>query len=452
MNLPPRVHFIGIGGIGISGLARIFLEFGLKVSGSDLFDSPSIKYLKNNKANIKIGKHRAENLGSDVELVVYTNAIQKNNPEYKAAQRKKIKLMSYPQCLGHLLRDYIPLVVSGTHGKSTTTAMLAKIFLSAGLDPSILVGTKIKECDNNNARLGLGRHFILEGDEYKEAFLNYSPVGLIINNIEADHLDYYKDESAVVKAFQKLSRKVPTGGFVIANADDANVMKSVRGVKCRLITFGLKHGDYQAMHIRRHGELTRFAVKGLENFDLALKVPGLHNVKNALAACVLALTFGVNLETIKKALLAYEGAWRRFEIKSEKGGVLFIDDYAHHPTEIRVTLAAARQLFAGRRIWCVFQPHSQDRTRKLFSDFVSAFGDCDWLVLTEIYHVAGRENTHAVSAESLYKEIKVHKKNCLYFKNYKTIPKILSKKLVSGDVVITMGAGNITEISDSYLK
>ncbi len=452
MKLPRSVHFIGIGGIGISGLAKIFLEFGLKVSGSDLFDSPGIRYLKNNKANIKIGRHRAENVADDVELVVYTNAIKKNNPEYRAAQRKGIKLMSYPQCVGRLLQDYIPLVVSGTHGKSTTTAMLAKIFLSAGLDPSILVGTKIKECDNNNSRLGLGRHFILEGDEYKEAFLNYSPLGLIINNIEADHLDYYKNESAIIRAFQKLARKVPAKGFVIANADDANVMKSVRGVKCRLITYGLKHGDYQAMHIRRYGELTRFAVKGPENFDLALKVPGLHNVQNALAACVLALTFRISLETIKKALLAYEGAWRRFEIKSKKRGILFIDDYAHHPTEIKVTLATARQLFIGRRIWCVFQPHSQDRTRKLFSGFVSAFKDCDWLVLTEIYHVAGRENTRPFSAKSLYKEIKTYKKNCIYFKNYKTIPRILSKKLISGDVVITMGAGNITEISDGYLK
>ena len=452
MNLPRKVHFIGIGGIGISGLAKIFLEFGLKVTGSDLFDSPTIEYLKDGKAVIKIGKHRAESLANDTGLVVYTNAIRSDNPEYKKAKKLKIKMLSYPQCLGSLLQDYIPLVVTGTHGKSTVTAMLAKIFLEAGLDPTVLVGTKIKECDNNNSRLGLSRYFILEGDEYKEAFLNYVPVALIINNIEADHLDYYKDEPAVVRAFQKLAHKVPQGGFIIANADDTNVSKAIHGVKCRLITFGLNHGDYQATHIRRHGELTRFAVKGLENFDLALKIPGVHNVKNALAACLLASVFGIKYEIIKKALLAYGGAWRRFEIKSEKNKILFIDDYAHHPTEIKATLNTARQIFVGRRIWCIFQPHSQDRTKKLFNDFVGSFSDCDFLVLTEIFHVAGRENTRPISSKSLFDKIRVDKKSTQFIKNYKNIPKLISKKLLPGDVVITMGAGNITEISDSYIK
>jgi UDP-N-acetylmuramate--alanine ligase len=454
MNLASlkKIHFVGIGGIGISALARLMQSSGKTISGSDLVGSDIISGLKKYGALITIGRHSPKNIPSDADLVVYTNAIKKTNPELKRAQQLKIPALSYPACLGLMMQQYRPLVVAGTHGKSTTTSMLAKIFITAGFDPTVVVGTKIKECHGSNARLGGGQYFIAEGDEYKEAFLNYQPLGLIINNIEADHLDYYKTEKNVVKAFIKLVKKIPAEGFLVANADDINVKKATERAACRVVTFGLANGDYLATHIVRHGELTRFAVKGLEQFDLAITVPGLHNVKNALAACVLALSFGIRPEVIQKALLEYSGAWRRFEIKGEHKGVVIIDDYAHHPTEIRATLAAARQSFPGRRIWCIFQPHSRDRTKRLFDDFVHAFNDCDKLILTEIYQVAGREGKSKISGLKLAQAIEKTKQDIIFIKDYIKITSAVAKQLKSRDVVITMGAGTITLVSDQLIK
>jgi UDP-N-acetylmuramate--alanine ligase len=451
INKHKKIHFIGIGGIGVSGLARILLELGKEISGSDLVGSAITDELKKLGATIIIGKHQTRNVPVDCDTVIYTNAAKKSNPEYKKAIKLKKYLASYPEYVGHVLKNYIPIVVVGTHGKSTTTSMLAKIFLEAQLDPTILVGTKISECDGSNARLGLGRHFIVEGDEYKAAFLNYTPVGLIINNIEADHLDFYKNLTGVIKAFTKLITSVPKGGFVIANADDQNIEKILSKAKCRVITFGLEKGDYRALHVVQHGEITRFAVQGLERFDLAIRVPGLHNVRNALAACIMALSFGIKHETIQKALLNYTGAWRRFEVKGEKDGLVVVDDYAHHPTEIKATLAAARKFFPNKKIWCIFQPHSGDRTKQLFNDFVTSFRDCDCLIMTEIYRVAGRERDTKISSKKLSEVIKKTHANTQFIANYKKVPALIKDKLGHADVVITMGAGTITEISNQFL-
>lgn len=446
-----RVHFIGIGGIGISALAKMMIGLGKKVSGSDLNDSKIASDLEKKETKINLGPHKASNLADDVDLVVYTNAIKKTNPELKKALKLKITSLSYPELLGKIMASYLPLVVTGTHGKSTTTAMLAHIFIEAGFDPTVVVGTNIYEF-NGNMRLGLGKYFIAEGDEYKEAFLNYNPVGLIINNIEADHLDYYKNTENIIKAFKRLIKKVPPGGFVVANVQDENVVQAITGARCKVIKFGLEYGDYFATHIVHYGELTRFAVKGLERFDLAIRVPGVHNVQNALAAAILALAFGIPIELIQKGLLKYRGAWRRFEIKGKKKGVIIVDDYAHHPTEIKATLKTARQCFPGKRIWCVFQPHSVHRTKKLFKDFVQSFEDCDKLVLTKIYQVAGRDKKGKTSSRDLEKEIKKKKKDVVLVKELNKVTPYLKNRLKSGDVVITMGAGDITKVSDELVK
>jgi len=446
-----EVHFIGIGGIGISALAKMLIELGKKVTGSDLNDSEIASDLEKKGAKINLGPHKASNLADDVNLVVYTKAIKKTNPELKKALKLKITSLSYPELLGKIMASYLPLVVTGTHGKSTTTAMLAYIFIEAGFDPTVVVGTNIHEF-NGNMRLGLGKYFIAEGDEYKEAFLNYNPVGLIINNIEADHLDYYKNTENIIKAFKCLVKKVPSGGFVVANVQDENVVQAITNVRCKVIKFGLEHGDYFATHIVHYGELTRFAVKGLERFDLAIRVPGAHNVQNALAAATLALAFGIPIESIQKGLLKYRGAWRRFEIKGKKKGVIIVDDYAHHPTEIKATLKTARQYFPGKRIWCVFQPHSGHRTKKLFKDFVQSFEDCDRLVLTEIYQVAGRDKKEKISSRDLEKEIKKIGKDVTLIKVLDKVTPYLRKKIKAGDVIITMGAGDITKVSEELVK
>lgn len=453
MNLQKinHVYFIGIGGIGISAIAAMMLELGKIVYGSDTDNSPIIENLIKKGAIIRIGAQKAINIPKKIDLVIYTNALNQSNPELLKAKQLKITILKYSEFLAKLMHNYISIVVSGTHGKSTVTAMLAKIFTLAGLDPTVVVGTKVQEF-NSNFRLGLGRYFIVEGDEYKDAFLQYQPIGLIINNIEADHLDYFKNINNIINSFKKIVKKIPLGGFLIVNGEDENIKKVIEVANCRIINFGLNHGNYYATHVIRHGELTRFAVKGLEQFDLAIRLPGLHNIQNALAASVMSLSFGINIEIIKKALLEYRGAWRRFEIKGEFNGITVIDDYAHHPTEIKATLKAARQFFINRRIWCIFQPHSSHRTESLFSDFVKSFDNCDNLILTDIYKVAGREKGKKFSIEKLQNAILNNKNNSILIKMMNKIPIYLKKNVIKGDVIIIMGAGDINNITNAVIS
>lgn len=451
LNKIKKIYFIGIAGIGVSALAKLMLDMKKQVTGSDLVDSDIITQLKKQGAKCFIGQHQAKNISRDFDLVVYSNAVPKTNSELKQAKKLKIHCLSYPEFLGEIMKGKFPIIVAGTHGKSTTTAMLATILIEAGLDPTVVVGTKLPIL-NGNARLGKSKYMVVEGDEYKAAFLNYSPRGLIINSIEPDHLDYYKNLKNIISAFRQLVKKVPSHGLIVARADDENVKSVLKSARCKVITFGLKKGDFLATHIIQHGELTRFSIKGPERFDLALRVPGVHNALNALASGIMALALGIKQETIKKALLKYQGVWRRFEIKGEKRGIVIVDDYAHHPTEIKATLYAAKQYFRGQRIWCVFQPHQRNRTLTLFKDFVHSFADCDKLILTEIFDVAGREHDEKISSQDLTKAIKKIKNYVVYIKELKDITPYLTKKLKAGDVVITMGAGDITKISDELIK
>ncbi|MDD5626539.1 MAG: Mur ligase family protein [Patescibacteria group bacterium] len=425
-----KIHFIGIGGIGISGLARIYLEKGYKISGSDLADSETIKDLRKLGAQVKIGKHQKGNLPLNTNLVVYNLAISENNSELREAKARGIRSLTYPEALGELTKKYFTLCVSGTHGKTTTTGMISLILLKAGLDPAIIIGSKLKELNNANARLGESKYLVIEADEYKRAFLNYHPDIIVITNIEEDHLDYYKDLKDIQAAFKNFVKLLPQGGFLIA------VSNIVSLFHCFIVKKGIKIIDYE-----------KGPRKAIEH---ALKITGEHNVKNALAAFAVGKVLGIKEEIILKALDGYTGAWRRFEIKYDKE-VTVIDDYAHHPTEIRATLRAARQKYGKRRIWCVYQPHQIQRTEKLFRGFSEAFQDADRVMITKIFGVLGRDEISkanlTVLSQKLAREISRKRPQAVYSEHFSEIIHYLLKNIRRNDVVMIMGAGDINQLT-----
>ncbi len=444
-----KIHCIGIGGAGVSAIANMTLQLGGSVSGSDIYHNSVIDDLVKKGAKVKIGKHKASNISKGTEVVVYSNAIKKNNPELLKAKKLGLILYSYPEYIGQLSNKYTTIVVSGTHGKSTTTAMLAHIFIAAGMDPTVIMGA-YDNVFHSNARIGLGKYLIIEGDEYKEAFLHYQPQALIVNNIEEDHLDHYKSIDNISKAFKKLINHVTPFGLVVANADDENISRITKNINNKIVTYGFEKGAYQAKHYLQSGELTQCIVTGPENFDIDLRVPGKHNIYNALASATMALSFGISIETIKNGLKNYKGIKRRMEIIGKNKGAIIIDDYAHHPSEISATLKTVKEIYPNKNIYCVFQPHSKNRTKKLLVQFKKAFAHCDKLILTDIYDVAGRDKKENVTIKDL-KEV-IEKSNITVILNYKNIPKNIKKCLSSNDVVVFMGAGTITESAHQLVR
>ncbi|MGB2762011.1 MAG: UDP-N-acetylmuramate--L-alanine ligase [Minisyncoccales bacterium] len=446
-----KIHFIGIGGIGISALAQYYLEIGEQVSGSDLVSSEITEKLKKQGPKIFIGAHNAKNLtkiiGREKDKflkVIYSPAVQEDNPELKEAKKLGIKCLSYPEALGELTKKYFTIAITGTHGKSTTTAMTALILIKAGLDPTVIVGTKVKEFKNSNFRMGKSKYLIIEACEYEESFLNYWPKIAIITNIEKEHLDYYKNLKNILKAFEKFVSHLPKNGILITNREDKNISK---------------------LHIQVQKRSFSIKQKDTEKLKKILKVPGEHNIYNALAALSIARTLKIPDKVSYKVLSEYKGSWRRFEIKKTtiNNHLLFIiSDYAHHPTEVKVTLKACREKFSKQKIWCVFQPHQYQRTYYLFNDFVKVFKqaiDKNWidrLIITDIYDVAGREEKKIkskVSSEKLVEEIKNNLTNFAMTRNVKYISSIkqtaayLKKNLRDKEILIIMGAGDIYKLS-----
>jgi len=409
-----RVHFIGIGGIGVSALAQYYLAKGHSVSGSDLVRSEITDFLKKKGVKIRTGKHSVDSyIIQQADLVIYSPAVKATNPELREAKRKKIKCLSYPQALGELTKKHFTIAISGTHGKSTTTAMLGLLLTKAGLDPTVIVGTKVKEFGNSNYREGRSDCLVIEACEYDESFLNYSPDIIVITNIEADHLDFFKNFGNVLKAFKTFTARLKKGGTLITEKN-----------------------------YKRPGD-----AKKLKKI---LKAPGEHNVSNALAALSVARILKVPDKVSFKALSGYKGSWRRFEEK-KLGKLTIISDYGHHPTEIKVTLEAARKKYPKKKIWCVYQPHQYQRTYYLLKDFIRVFSQVpvDKLIITDIYDVAGREETKIkkkVSSEKLAKTVK--KESVSYIKKDK-IPNYLEKELPREAVLIIMGAGDIYKLVDS---
>lgn len=416
-----KVHFIGIGGIGTSALARHYLEKAWQVSGSDVLRTDTINSLEEKGVEIIIGEQTEENI-KDYDLVIYSPAVKEHNPELKEAINKGIKTMSYPQALGELTKEYFTIAISGTHGKSTTTAMLGLIMIKAGLDPTIIIGTKLKEFNNSNYRAGKSNYLLIEACEHEESFLNYWPKIIVITNIEEDHLDYYSNIENIEKAFNKFVSHLNGKGILIKRKD-VNINRES-------INFSLED-------------------KEIEELKKTMKVPGDFNILNALASLKVARALGIDDKISFNALSEYLGSWRRFEILNLNNFII-IDDYAHHPTEIEVTLKAAREKYPDKKIYCVFQPHQHQRTKLLFNEFVAVFKKAlndnliDKLLLIDVYDVLGREGEEDekdYSSEKLAIEINN--------KRAKRIERIaLNQEIKETEVLIMMGAGDIYELSE----
>lgn len=450
---PIHIHFIGIGGISMSGLAEILLEEGFTVSGSDSKESPLTQKLEQLGATIFYGQ-KASNIIDGIDCVVYTAAIHRENAELIEAVAKKIPMLTRAELLGQLMKNYkTPIAVSGTHGKTTTTSMLSHILLAGEKDPTISVGG-ILQAIGGNIRVGHSETFITEACEYTNSFLNFFPKIGIILNIEEDHLDFFKDLEDIRHSFHQFAALIPTDGTLIINNDIKNYEEICEGLDCRIVTCGSSlSSDYSSENVR-------FDEKGLASFDLIkrgetvcriqLSVPGYHNVSNALTCIAAAELLEIPMKTIKQGLLAFTGTDRRFEYKGMMNGVTIIDDYAHHPTEILATLKAAKN-YPHKELWCVFQPHTYTRTKAFFHEFAEVLSHTDHLVLADIF--AAREtDTLGVSSKDLAAEVARLGTDAHYFSSFEEIEMFLKEHCVSGDLLITMGAGDVVNIGEDLLK
>jgi UDP-N-acetylmuramate--alanine ligase len=444
-----NIHFVGIGGIGMSGIAEILINQGFLVSGSDMNKSDNTDYLAKLGAKIFIG-HYPENI-KDAEVVVYSSAVKVNdNPETKAAFERKIPVIRRAEMLAEVSRLNYNISIAGTHGKTTTTSMIGLILIEAGIDPTVIVGGRLKDLGGTNARLGHGKWTVLEADEYDRSFLQLSPTLAIVNNMELEHLDIYSDFDDLKSTFAEFANKVPFYGKICLGLDDSGVRDLLPLLNKRFVTYGLsKHSDIRATNIKHSGRSSTFTVfeHGKELGDATINIPGEHNVKNALAAITAARELNIGFEIICKALKQFNGVFRRFEIKGEKNGITIIDDYAHHPSEVAATLKAARDAW-NRRVVCIFQPHTYTRTQALASDFGKSFDDADLLIVTDVY--AARENPiEGISGKTISDAaFDSGHKNVLYMPEFDTLFQNVKPLLQEGDIVLTVGAGSIWKIAD----
>jgi len=449
---PIHIHFIGIGGISMSGLAEILLEEDFHISGSDSKASELTKQLEKKGATLFYGQ-RASNIRDDVDLVVYTAAIKKDNPELAEVVQRGLPMLTRAELLGQIMKNYgVPIAVSGTHGKTTTTSMVSSILLAAELDPTISVGGILKGI-GGNIRIGKSDFFVTEACEYTNSFLSFSPKIGIILNIEEDHLDFFKDLADIRSSFRRFAQLLPADGLLVINADIEHYEEITQGLACRVITFGMKDSaDYRAEQISYDenacASFTAVKSSGMIG-QMTLHVPGIYNVTNALAAIALADDLSVSPALMQKGFDAFHGTDRRFEYKGTIGGVTVIDDYAHHPTEIRATLNAAKN-YPHKKIWCVFQPHTYTRTKAFFQDFAEALSLADKVILADIY--AAREtDTLGISSKDLAAAIAENGTEAYYFPSFDDIENFLLQNCIHGDLLITMGAGDIVKVGENLL-
>jgi len=453
-NHPIHIHFIGIGGISMSGLAEILLDKRFTVSGSDNQSSPLTEKLEKGGARIFIGQ-RASNITPEIDLVVYTAAIHEDNPELMEVRARKIPTLTRAELLGQLMRNYdTPIAVSGTHGKTTTTSMISEIFLENEMDPTISVGGLLKSL-GGNIRIGQSGNFITEACEYTNSFLSFYPRVGIILNIEEDHLDFFKDIKDIRHSFHEFAKRLPAeNGILIINAEIPDYREITDGLSCRVVTYGLGEGyDYSAANIT-FDEFARGSFdlikKGETIARIGLGVTGRHNVSNALPAIAISDIMNIPMPAIKQGLLTFTGTDRRFEYKGECHGFAIVDDYAHHPTEIRATLKTARR-YPHKHTWCVFQPHTYTRTKAFFDDFADALTIADNVILTDIF--AAREtDTLGVSSKALAEAVAARGTNAYYFPSFEETEDFILKNCIPGDLVITMGAGNVVTIAEDLLR
>ncbi len=447
-----KIHFIGIGGISMSSLAEILLNKGHIISGSDMRTSPLTEKLEKLGAAIYIGQ-TAENI-KDYDLVVYTAAVKADNPELQAAISKGLKVIDRAELVGMLMLTYTkPVSIAGTHGKTTTSSILTEIFLKADTNPTVSIGG-ILPTINGNFRMGGDEYFILETCEYCDSFLKFNPHSAIILNVELDHTDYFKDIEQVYSSFNKFAKRIPPEGFLVINGDIENADKVIEDVQCEVITYGSdKSFDWSAANIKfdKSGCASYTAVNcGNKVTEVKLNIPGMHNVYNSLAAFALAYEYGLDIEDITDGISAYTGVDRRFQHKGSFNGITVIDDYAHHPTEIAATLQSADKA-EKNNLWIVFQPHTYTRTHDLLNDFAKVLSRAQNVVLIDIF-AAREKDTGIVSSKDLVNKINDLGGNAYYAGSFENAEKYLKENCVSGDMVITMGAGDVFKLGESLIE
>jgi UDP-N-acetylmuramate--alanine ligase len=447
-----RVHFVGIGGIGMSGIAEVLLNLGYVVTGSDLQESEAIERLRNLGARIFVG-HQEENLAGDPSVVVISTAVKYSNPEVLEARRRQIPVIPRAEMLAELMRMKYGVAIAGSHGKTTTTSMIAAVLSAARLDPTIVIGGRVRML-GSNAKMGQGEVLVAEADESDGSFLLLSPTIAVVTNIDREHMDFHQTMERLNESFLSFINKVPFYGLAVLCLDNANVRALLPKVRKRFTTYGLSaEADYSGQYLKLTGAGVEFQVRHRANLLGALKIclPGRHSATNALAAVAVARELEIPFSLVAAALESFTGIHRRFEIKGEPRGVMVIDDYGHHPAEIAATIGAIRDSWK-RPLTVVFQPHRYSRTRDLFEEFLTAFDGADRLLVTEIYS-AGEEAQGGVSGESLYQAIK--RKGHIdvgYVADKNQIIPWLQTKLKAGDVVLTLGAGDIYKAGESLVE
>ena len=449
---PEAVHFIGIGGISMSGLAEILIDEGFTVTGSDSHESELTRHLEAKGAKIAYGQ-RAENIKEGIDVVVYTAAVHPDNPEFEAAVKKQLPILSRAELLGQMMTNYQnSIAVSGTHGKTTTTSMITEILLAGNTDPTISVGGILNSI-GGNIRVGGPELFVTEACEYTNSFLSFFPTMEVILNIEADHLDFFKDIADIRHSFRLFAEKLPEAGLLVINNDIEHMEYITEGLPCRVITFGKKPGSrYQALGIR-FDELARatydLKVDGEIVDTITLGVPGEHNVYNSLAAAAIGRELGIPIEMIKKGLKRFTGTNRRFEKKGEISGVTVVDDYAHHPQEIRATLETARH-YPHKKLWVVFQPHTYTRTKAFLDEFAEALSLADEVILADIYAARETDNL-GISSGDIAERIEKRGGKAHFIPSFDDIETFILENCVHGDLLITMGAGDIVKVGEKLL-
>lgn len=445
-----HVHLVGIGGIGMSGIARVLLEEGYRVSGSDLRVSPLTEALVGLGGTVYEG-HAAKNIAG-ADLVVLSSAVPPHNPEVVAAQESGIPVVSRAQILGQLMKGRYGVAVAGTHGKTTTSAMIALILMRAGLDPTIIVGGVIPEL-GSNAKAGKGKYIVLEADEYQRTFLGLSPSVAVVTNIEMDHPDYFRDLEDICQAYLEFVRLVPPEGEIFLCSDDPMAQRlQEEPLLAEITTYGLgPRARWRAADLAANaagGSDFRVLASSRPRGEFSLRIPGRHNVRNGLAALAVADYLGIDLMEAGKTLAQFRGVERRFEVKGEASGVIIIDDYAHHPSEIKATLTAAKERYPERRVWAVFQPHTYSRTKALLSDFAASFGDADQVVVTDIYP-ARESDDLGVNSQKLLAAM--NHQGVHYIGALSDVVVMLCQQLRDGDLLITLGAGDIYQVGEEVL-
>lgn len=449
-----HLHFVGIGGVGMAGIAEVLLNLGYTVSGSDLKDSPLIQHLVQLGAKVSLG-HVPENVDDSVTVVVVSSAVRPDNPELVAAHERNLPVIPRAEMLSELMRMKYGIAVAGSHGKTSTTSMIGKILSYVGLDPTVILGGRVLSTDSG-ARLGMGQYLVAEADESDGTFCLLRPVIATVSNIDYEHLEHYGSFGALEQSFVQFMGAIPFYGLVVACFDDPVVARIARGLRRRVVSYGL-HGEHEfaARDISISGVESTFQLisRGVDQGYFCLPMPGQHFVSNALAAIAVATEVGVTIDECRDALAAFPGVARRTELLGRCKGISVIDDYGHHPTEIKATLRAVRAGFieagAQRRLVVVFQPHRYSRTRELFSDFVQSFTEADQVLVSTIYG-AGEEVDPGVSGEYLARSIQ-HPGVKYIGKIEEAVP-LLAKTLQSGDVVVFLGAGSVTKVAHVFFK